>query len=117
MSQVDKPKTVITVALDSGTALGTSSIIDSSGYKALRAYGWTTATDNGSALLSVYGNFGTSTWSGTTCSDACFMGSCKPITGLPASVCVTGIPDRAFITKGTGAVSFAASWVLTDGDA
>ncbi len=115
----DKQKTspVIALAQGAGTATGTSDIIDTTGYKAIKVFTFPQTGATGSTDVCVYVNAGTSTWSGTTRSDAFLAGSANVSAGVPASTVYGEITERAYITHGTTTgTGLVTSYILCDTD-
>lgn len=117
MSNTDKTKTRPVVAFTAGTALGTASIIDTSGWDYMTLYSQHGGT-GGSRTISVYVNAGTRAGTAaTTFPDAVLIGSKNSDqagAGTPVWNCGS-LTDQALISYGTSTnSSFTVSYVMRD---
>ena len=113
MSKDNSIKSRPELAIVGGTAAGTSSFIDTSGYTSMYLYSIGTT---GSATSNVWVNTGTDMWSGTVLSAQMVLAGSVTAggTGISAIGNIAGLTDQAIITHSTINGSYTTSFVLHD---
>lgn len=113
MSTDNSIKTSPKIAIAGGTAAGTSSIIDTSGFTSMYMYSIGTT---GSCTSNVWVNFGTAPWSGTVLSAQVVLVGTQTAggTGISAYSNIAGLGNQAIITQSTINGTYTTSYILHD---